>query len=119
MFLDLSSKIKCVEISIEQILYKIYFPIINKARKIEENTEYYLYVENDHLRNYISHIISDYDKIHISVTKNFYFDKLSEIPIVNLVFKNIHLFGIILMFISIITKLIILLSYSTFTNDSF
>ena len=27
---DLSSKIKCVEISIEQILYKIYFPIINR-----------------------------------------------------------------------------------------
>ena len=26
---------------------------------------------NDHLRNYISHIISDYDKIHISVTKIF------------------------------------------------
>lgn len=45
--------------------------IINKARKNEENTKCYLYVENDHLRNYISHIISDYDKIHISVTKIF------------------------------------------------
>ena len=119
MFLDLSSKIKCVEISIEQILYKIYFPIINKARKIEENTEYYLYVENENLHNYISYIISNYDKIHVSVTKNFYFDKLSEIPIINLMFKNIHLFGIILMIIGIVTNLIILLSYSTFTNNSF
>ena len=33
MFLYLSQKIKYVEISIEQILYKIYFPIINKVKK--------------------------------------------------------------------------------------
>ena len=118
MFLDLSSKIKCVEISIDQILYKIYFPIIDKAKKIEENTEYYLYVSNDYLHNYISYIISNYDKIHISVTKNFYFDKLSEIPVVNLMFKNIHLFGIMLMIIGIVANLLILLSYSTFTNDA-
>ena len=119
MFLDLSKKIKCVEISIDQILYKIYFPLINKAKKIEENSEYYLFVENENLHNYISYIISNYDKIHISVTKNFYFDKLSEIPIVNLIFKNIHLFGIILMIIGIIVNLIILLSYSIFTNDAY
>ena len=117
MFLDLSSKIKCVEISIDQILYKIYFPIIDKAKKIEENSEYYLYVENQHLPNYVSYIISNYDKIHISVTKNYYFDKLSEIPVVNLMFENIHLFGILLMIIGIITNLVILASYSIFTND--
>ena len=118
MFLDLSSKIKCVEISIDKILYKIYFPIIDKAKKIEENTELYLYVSTDHLDNYISNIISNYDQIHISVTKNFYFDKLSEIPVINLMFKNIHLFGIMLMIISMVSNLLILLSYSTFTNDA-
>ena len=118
MFLDLSSKIKCVEVSINHILYKVYFPIINKAKKIEENTEYYLFVANENLHNYISSLISNYDRIHISVTKNYYFDKLSEIPIVNLMFKNINLFGIILMIIGIITNVIISLSYSTFTNEA-
>jgi hypothetical protein len=118
MFLDLSSKIKCVEISINRILYKVYFPIINKAKKIEENTEYYLEVDNENLHNYISSIISNYDKIHISVTKNYYFDKLSEIPVVNLMFKNIYLFGIILMIIGIVTNVLISLSYSTFTNNA-
>ena len=118
MFLDLSSKIKCVEISIEQILYKIYFPIINKAKKIEENPDYYLYVANENLHNYISYIISNYDNIHISVTKNFYFDKLSEIPIINLMFKNISLFGISLMIIGIVTNFFILASYSTFNTSA-
>ena len=118
MFLDLSSKIKCVEVSIEQILYKVYFPLINKAKKIEENPDYYLYVANDYLHNYISYIISNYDNIHISVTKNFYFDKLSEIPIIHLMFKNITLFGISLMIIGIVANLLILLSYSIFTNSA-
>ena len=83
MILNLSSKIKCVEISINQILYKIYFPLINNAKKIEEKTDYYLYVENDKLPEYVSHIIRNYDKIYIMVTKNNYFDKLAKIPMLN------------------------------------
>ena len=117
MFLDLSSKIKCVEIYINFILYKVYFPIINKAKTIEEKADYYLHVSNDNLPDYISYLITNYDKIHISVTKNYYFDKLSEIPIVNLMFKNITLFGLILMIFGIVANLLILLSYSDFNND--
>ena len=118
MLLDLSSKIKCVEISINKTLYKVYFPLINKAKKIEEKTDYYLYVENDDLPDYISHLIRNYDKIHISVTKNDYYDKLSKIPMLNLIFKNINLFGIFLMLIGILSNLLILLSYSDFNNDA-
>ena len=118
MLLDLSSKIKCVEISINEILYKIYFPLINKAKKIEEKPDYYLYVGNENLRDYISYIIRNYDKIQISVTKNDYYDKLSKIPMLNLIFKNIRLLGIFLMLIGIISNLLILLSYSDFTNNT-
>ena len=117
MFLDLSSKIKCVEISINLILYKVYFPIINKAKKIEEKEEYYLHVSNDNLPEYISYLITNYDKIHTSVTKNYYFDKLAEIPVLNLMFKNINLFGLILMILGFLTNFLILLSYSTFNNE--
>ena len=116
MFLDLSSKIKCVEISINLILYKVYFPIINKAKKIEEKTEYYLHVSNDNLPEYISYLITNYDKIHTSVTKNYYFDKLAEIPVLNLMFKNINLFGLILMILGFLTNFLILLSYSDFNS---
>ena len=118
MFLDLSSKIKCVEISIEKILYKVYFPVINKAKKIEENTEYYLHVDNDELPDYISNLINNYDLIHISVTKNYYFDKLSELPIFKLIFGYINFFGLILIILGIGTNLVILLSYSDFTKDA-
>ena len=117
MILNLSSKIKCVEISINQILYKIYFPLINNAKKIEEKTDYYLYVENDKLPEYVSHIIRNYDKIYIMVTKNNYFDKLAKIPMLNLIFKNINLFGIFLMIIGIISNLLILVSYSDFNTN--
>lgn len=118
MLLNLSSKIKCVEISINQILYKVYFPLINNAKEIEEKADYYLYVGNDDLPDYISYLIKNYDQIYISVTKNNYFDKLSKIPMLNLIFKNINLFGIFLMLIGIASNLLILLSYSDFNNDS-
>ena len=118
MLLDLSSQIKCVEILINSILYKVYFPLINKAKKIEEKPDYYLYVGNDNLRDYISYIIRNYDKIQISVTKNDYYDKLAKIPMLNLIFKNIKLLGIFLMIIGIISNLLILLSYSDFTNNT-
>ena len=118
MFLDLNSKIKCVEITINQILYKIYFPLINKAKIIEEKQDYYLHVGNDDLPDYISYLIRNYDKIHIKVTKNHYFDKLSEIPFLNLLFKNISLIGLLLIILAIIQNFLILLSYSDFTNES-
>ena len=118
MLLDLSSQIKCVEILINSILYKVYFPLINKAKKIEEKPDYYLYVGNEDLPYYISYIIRNYDKIQISVTKNDYYDKLAKIPMLNLIFKNIKLLGIFLMIIGIISNLLILLSYSDFTNNT-
>ena len=117
MFLDLNSKIKCVEITINHILYKVYFPLINKAKKIEEKADYYLYVGNDDLPDYVSYLIRKYDKIHIDATKNLYFDRLTKIPILNIIFKNIDLIGIFLMLIGIVSNLLILLSYSDFNND--
>ena len=117
MFLDLNSKIKCVEITINHILYKVYFPLINKAKKIVEKSDYYLHVGNDDLPDYVSYLIRKYDKIHIDATKNLYFDKLKKIPILNIIFKNIDLIGIFLMLIGIVSNLLILLSYSDFNND--
>ena len=117
MFLDLNSKIKCVEISINHILYKVYFPLIDKAKKIEEKSDYYLHVGNDNLPDYVSYLIRKYDKIHIDATKNLYFDRLTKIPIINIIFKNINLIGIFLMLIGIVSNLLILLSYSDFNID--
>ena len=118
MLLDLSTKIKCVEILVGQILYKVYFPLINIAKKLEEKSKFYLYVKNEDLPDYISYLMRNYDKIHISVTKNDYFDKLTKIPVLNLIFKNINLLGIFLMLIGIISNLLILLSYSDFNIDA-
>ena len=116
MFIFLTNRIKCVEVSLNYILYKIYFPLLNKAKKIQDNSETYLKIDNSQLSNYINYILSSYDKINLIATQDYKIDKFIEFPIINIVFKNDNLYSILLILIGIFINIIIMLSFSTFTS---
>ena len=117
MFQFLTSRIKCVEVSLNYILYKIYFPLLNKAKQIQDYSEIYLKVDNSKLTNFVNEILNSYDKINIKATQHCKIDKLIEIPIVNILFKSDSLFSFLLILIGIALNILIMMSYSTFTTD--
>ena len=116
MFIFLTNRIKCVEVSLNYILYKIYFPLLNKAKKIKDNSEAYLNIDNSQLSNYINYILSSYDKINLIASLDDKIDKFIEFPIINIIFKNDNLYSILLILIGIFTNVLIMLSFSTFTS---
>ena len=116
MFQFLTSRIKCVEVSLNYILYKIYFPLLNKAKQIQDYSEIYLKVDNSKLTNFVNEILNSYDKINIKATQHCKIDKLIEIPFVNILFKNDNLFSFLLILIGIALNILIMMSYSTFTT---
>ena len=116
MFRFLASRIKCVEVSLNYILYKLYFPLLNKAKQIQNNSELYLKIDNTQLSNFVTFILSSYDKINIIATQDLKIDKIIEFPILNIIFKNNNLYSTLLIITSLIVNLLIMLSYSTFTT---
>ena len=115
MFIFLTNRIKCIEVSLSY-LYKIYFPLLNKAKRIQDNHEIYLKKDNTQLSNYVNIILSDYDKINIKATQDYKVDKLIEFPIINILFKNNNLYIILLILIGLLINILIMLSYSNFTT---
>ena len=113
----LTSRIKCVEVSLNYIKYKIYFPLLNKAKQIQDYSEIYLKVDNSKLTNFVNEILNSYDKINIKATQHCKIDKLIEIPIVNILFKSDNLFSFFLILIGIALNILIMMSYSTFTTS--
>ena len=81
MFIFLTNRIKCVEVSLNYILYKIYFPLLNKAKQIRDNNETYLKIDNNQLSNYVNIILSSYDKINLTATQDYKLDKFFEFPL--------------------------------------
>ena len=116
MFIFLTNGIKCVEVSLNFIFYKIYFPLLNKAKQIRDNNETYLKIDNNQLSNYVNIILSSYDKINLTATQDYKLDKFFEFLFVNIIFKNNNLYSILLILIWILINILIMLSYSTFTE---
>ena len=116
MFIFLTNRIKCVEVSLNYILYKIYFPLLNKAKQIRDNNETYLKIDNNQLSNYVNIILSSYDKINLTATQDYKLDKFFEFPFINIIFKNNNLYSTLFILIGILINILIMLSYSTFTE---
>ena len=114
----MKENISSVEISLNDILYKVYFPILTKSKKIKKNSQTYFKVESDQLQNYVYHIMNNYDKINIEATQNSKIDSLLELPFIKLIFQNMDLLQSLSLLVGIIINIFILISYSTFTNDA-
>ena len=117
MFRFLTGRIKCVEVSLNYILYKVYFPLLNKAKQIQDNNEMYFKVDNTQLSNFVNIILNSYDKINLTATVDYKINKLFDLPFLNIIFKNNNLYSILLLLTSITQNILIMLSYSTFTKE--
>ena len=84
--------ITSVEINIDDILYKVYFPILTKSQQIKFNRTKYITVNSNELENYIYHIMNNYDAINTELTENHRVDQMLEVPILRYIFLNMTLF---------------------------
>ena len=114
----LMSKIKYIEISLDYRLFKIYYPLINKSKEIQDNKDYYLQVDNNQLLNYVNHILNNYDKINLIAAQHYKIRKFFDLPVINIIFKSDNLYSLFLLIFGFITNILIGLSYSTFTKNS-
>ena len=76
----MKENITSVEVTLNDILYKVYFPILSKSKLIKKFSQTYLKVESDQLQNYIYHIMNNYDRINIEATQNL---KINILLIIN------------------------------------
>ena len=109
--------IRILEVSINNIIFRIFFPMIDKANIIEEYKEEYYKVEEIDSSEFIHHILSNYDTINIRAKQYVMIDRITNIPIINLIFKNIYIYGILLIILGLFTNLLIMLSFSTFVKE--
>jgi hypothetical protein len=84
MFRFLMERIRCIEVSLNYILYKVYFPLLNKAKYIQDNNELYLKVDNTQLSDFVNIILKSYDKINLIATVDYNINKLFQLPFLNL-----------------------------------
>ena len=117
MFRFLTNRIKCVEVKLNYIIYKLYFPLLNKAKFIQDNNETYLKVDNNQLSSYVTIILGSYDKINLLATQDYMINKLTEFPIIRILFKYNNLYSILLILIGFTINLLIMLSYSTYNSE--
>ena len=99
--------IRELEICIKNNIYKIYFPMIDKANTIEKFKEEYYKVEKIDSSEFINHILSNYDKINIRAKQYVMINKIINIPIINILFKNVYVYTVFLIIIAILSNLLV------------
>ena len=109
--------IREIEVSINNILYRIFFPMLDKANMIEEYKEEYYKDQEIEYSDFITHILNNYDAINIRAKQYVRIDKIIKIPFINLIFKNVYIYGILLIILGLYTNLLIMLSFSTFVEE--
>ena len=113
----LKSYIRELEITIKNKIYKIYFPMIDKANTLEEYKEEYYKVEKIDSSDFINYLLSNYDSINIKAKQYVMINNIIKIPIINLIFKNIYIYAVLLIILGVLSNLIIMLSFSTFVDE--
>ena len=109
--------IRELELSIKNDIYKIYFPMLDKANTIEEYKEEYYKVEKIDSSEFLNHILNNYDSINIRAKQYVLINKIIKLPIINFLFKSIDVFAFLLIIFGIISNLLIMLSFSTFVEE--
>jgi hypothetical protein len=114
----LKSYIRELEVTIGNPIYKIYFPMIDKANTIEDYKEEYYKVEKIDSSDFINYLLSNYDSINIRAKQYVMINKIIKIPIINFIFKNIYIYAVLLIILGLLSNLIIMLSFSTFVEEN-
>ena len=120
MINSLGTHIRQLQVSIKNIIFKIYFPMIDKANTIEEYKEEYYKVEKIDSSEFINHILSNFDIINIRAKQYVLINNIIKIPVINLIFekKNVYIYAIILIIFGLLYNLLIILSFSTFVDEN-
>ena len=114
----LRTYIRELEITINNNIFKIYFPLLDRANIIEKYKEEYYKVEKIDSSEFINYILSNFDTINIRSKQYVMIDQIIKLPLINLFLKNIYIYEILLLIIGLITNLLIMLSFSTFTKEN-
>ena len=112
----LKTYIRELEVTIKNTIYKIYFPMIDKSNTIEQYKEEYYKVEKIDSSDFINYILSNYDEINIRANQYVFINKITNLPVINIFFKKIYVYFILLIILGTISNILIMLSYSIF-ND--
>jgi hypothetical protein len=112
----MKSHVTDVEIDLDNIIYKVYFPILSKSKSLRNNPKY-LNVQSSELENYIYFILYNYDSINIENTQNDRIDHYFELPLIRFIVANINMLKTFSLLIAILANVLILASYSNFNKD--
>ena len=113
----LKKYIKEVEISINKVIYKIYFPMIDKSNTLVKYRKEYLKIDQIDSSDFTTYLLSNYDYINIKAKQNSIINKwINEFPILNYIFKNMFIYTALLIILGIISNLLIMISYNTFVE---
>ena len=113
----LKKYIKELEISLKNIIYKVYFPMLNKAKTIENYKDEYYKVEQIDSSDFINYLLSNYDSIHIRAKEYVLINKIINLPILNVFFNNLDTLANVVILFSLIINLIIMLSYNNYITS--
>ena len=114
----LRNYIKEVEVSIKNVIYKVYFPMIDKANTLVKYKKEYLKVDEIDSSDFTNYLLSNYDYINIRAKQNALINKwIDEFPIFNYIFKNMYIYAVLLIIFGVISNLLIITSFSTFFDN--
>ncbi len=114
----LKNYIKEVEVSIKNVIYKVYFPMINKSNTLLEYRKEYLKVDQIDSSDFTNYLLSNYDYINNRAKQNALINKwIDEFPILNYIFKNMYIYAVSLIILGIVSNLLIMCSFSTFLDN--
>ena len=113
----LKTNIKTVEIVLNDIVYKIYFPILSKCREMP-SIEKKLKTNTENLENYTYKNLNLYKEITVELKENHGVEKSLQLPIMNLFFGDIKIYETISLVIALVVNFLIMISYSKFNPDT-
>ena len=113
----LKNYIKRIEVSIKNIIYKVYFPMIDKANTLVKYRKEYLKVDGIDPSDFTNYLLSQYDYIYMRARQNSKIDRwIGELPILSYIFKNMDMFAVFLILTGLGSTFLILSSFNTFTS---
>ena len=113
----LKNYIKEIEVSINNVIYKIYFPMIDKSKTLLEYRKEYLKVDQIDYSDFTNYLLSNYDYINNRAKQNALINKwIDEFPILNYIFKNMYIYAVLLIILGLVSNFLIISSFSTFLD---
>ena len=114
----LKNYIREVEVSVKNVIYKVYFPMIDKANTLLSYRKEYLEDDQIDSTDFTNSLLSNYDYINIRAKQNALINIwIDEFPIFNYIFKNMYIYGVLLIILGLSSNILIICSFSTFLDE--